>query len=249
MDRDADDAELIPAATVVLLRDRVDDGATGGGRARSGPNGAGPAGGLEVLMLRRNSKIAFGGMWVFPGGRVDDHEMVPGDVLASAKTAAVREVEEETGLVISAHTLATWTYWVPPPMPAMTTKGPRRRFSTWFFVTPAPDGDVAIDYGEIHEDRWLSPVEALQQHRDGEIELVPPTWITLTQLAAYGKVADAMTWAEANDPVEFRTKPLGRDPIVIAWAGDVAYTGGHRDQPGPRHRLVMDPGGWRYEQG
>ena len=42
------------AATVVLLRDGSD--------------------GLETLMLRKNSKIAFGGMWVFPGGRVD-----PGD--------------------------------------------------------------------------------------------------------------------------------------------------------------------------
>ena len=36
------------AATVILLRDAAD--------------------GLETLMLRRNSKISFGGMWVFPGG-------------------------------------------------------------------------------------------------------------------------------------------------------------------------------------
>ena len=43
--------ELIPAATVVLLR----DGAQG----------------METLMLRKNSKIAFAGMWVFPGGRID----------------------------------------------------------------------------------------------------------------------------------------------------------------------------------
>ena len=43
------------AATVVLLRDG--------------------AGGLETLLLRRNSRIAFGGMWVFPGGRVDVYEI------------------------------------------------------------------------------------------------------------------------------------------------------------------------------
>src|SRR6478735_7867017 len=42
----------IPAATVILLRDSN--------------------GGIETLMLRRNSKIAFGGMWVFPGGRVEE---------------------------------------------------------------------------------------------------------------------------------------------------------------------------------
>jgi 8-oxo-dGTP pyrophosphatase MutT (NUDIX family) len=45
----------IPAATVVLLRDA--------------------AGGLETLMLRRNSKLAFaGGAWVFPGGRIDPED-------------------------------------------------------------------------------------------------------------------------------------------------------------------------------
>ena len=45
----------VPAATVILLRD--------------GPDG------LETLMLRRNSKLAFvGGMWVFPGGRVDPED-------------------------------------------------------------------------------------------------------------------------------------------------------------------------------
>ena len=41
----------IPAATVVLLRDGSE--------------------GVEVLMLRKNSKITFGGMWVFPGGKVE----------------------------------------------------------------------------------------------------------------------------------------------------------------------------------
>lgn len=226
---DPDDAELIPAATVLLLREVDGDG-------------------MEVLMLRRNSKIAFGGMWVFPGGRVDDEEMIPGDVLGSARIAAEREVEEETGLDIDRDALVTWSYWVPPGMPAMTTKGPRRRFSTWFFVTPAPGGDVAIDHGEIHEHRWLSPTEALRQHRDGEIELAPPTWITLTQLNTHTSVADAMAWANENEPEEFRTKPLGKDPIIISWAGDVAYTGGDRDQDGPRHRLTLDQDGWQYER-
>ncbi|MEM7274369.1 MAG: NUDIX hydrolase [Actinomycetota bacterium] len=226
MTEHADDHELIPAATVLLLRDD-------------------PAG-LEVLMLKRNSKIAFGGMWVFPGGRVDDDEMVPDDVVASARAAAVREVEEETGLQIEADALTTWSYWVPPPMPAMKTAGPRRRFSTWFFVTAAPTGEVAIDHGEIHDDRWLAPAAALEQHRAGEIELAPPTWITLNQLAGHDTVADAVAWAAATDAEEFRTKPIGKDPITIAWAGDVAYDGGRPEDDGPRHRLLLDPDGWRY---
>lgn len=226
---DPNDHELIPAATVLLLRDVE-------------------AAGLEVLMLRRNSKLAFGGMWVFPGGRVDDDEMVAGDVLASARRAAVRETDEETGLTIQAEQLLTWSYWVPPPMPSMPTKGPRRRFSTWFFVAPAPGGDVAIDHGEIHEDRWLSPTDALGQHAAGEIELAPPTWITLTQLSAHTTVAEAMAWAERTEAEEFRTRPLGKDPLTISWAGDAAYENGDRDAAGPRHRLVMHSDGWVYER-
>ncbi len=225
-----DDPELIPAATVLLLRD--------------GPDG----GGLEVLMLRRNSKIAFGGAWVFPGGRVDDDELIPGDGLASARLAAVREVDEETGLAIDGDRLETWSYWVPPKMPAAPTRGPRRRFSTWFFATTAPAGDVAIDHGEIHEDRWYRPASALADHADGRIELVPPTWITLTQLGGHDTVASAMTWAAGQEPEEFRTRPIAREPMTIAWAGDVAYDGGDAEVDGPRHRLVMVDRGWQYHR-
>ncbi|MEL6983658.1 MAG: NUDIX domain-containing protein [Actinomycetota bacterium] len=225
-----DDSDLIPAATVLLLRDGPETGA------------------LEVLMLRRNSKIAFGGAWVFPGGRVDDDEHIVGDSLNSARRAAVREVDEETGLDIATHHLETWSYWVPPQMPAAPTRGPRRRFSTWFFVTAAPDGEVAIDHGEIHEDRWYRPVDALDHHASDEIELVPPTWVTLSQLAEHPTVADALHWATDREPEEFRTRPIAKEPRTVAWAGDVAYDGGSADDPGPRHRLLMIDGGWIYQR-
>ncbi|MDH3682944.1 MAG: NUDIX domain-containing protein, partial [Acidimicrobiia bacterium] len=59
MNTDAVDPGAVPikpAATVIPLRD---------GTA-----------GLEVLVLRRDTNLAFhGGSWVFPGGRVDDHEL------------------------------------------------------------------------------------------------------------------------------------------------------------------------------
>ncbi len=76
--------EAIPAATVILLRD--------------GPDG------IETLMLRRNSKLEFaGGMWVFPGGRVDPEDYppdAPDDVEAAVRVAAAREAEEEAGLAL-----------------------------------------------------------------------------------------------------------------------------------------------------
>lgn len=226
-----DDHDLIPAATVVLLRDRAD--------------------GLEALMLRRNSKIAFGGMWVFPGGRVDDHELDPDDHLGSARVAAVREVEEETGLVIHGDVLETWSYWIPP---THSSVGPnrklQRRFSTWFFVTEAPAGEIVVDGGEIHEHQWLTPSDAIAKRQAGEIELVPPTWVTLYQLSQHDTVAAAIAWAAANEPDEFRTRPIRTDPMTLTWAGDVAHAGGvvDDDVDGARHRLVLDAGGWTYER-
>lgn len=224
---EAGNTELIAAATVLLLRDGNE--------------------GVEVLMLRRNSKIAFGGMWVFPGGRVDDHEHGP-DELASARTAAVRETHEEVGLRISSDQLVTWSHWQPPVAAHMVTKGgPLRRFSTWFFAAPAPEGAVAIDHGEIHDDQWLTPSQAMAMHHNREIEIVPPTWITLHQLGAHGTVADALTWAADREPPRFWTQRLSKDPITLVWHGDAAYETLDPELGGERNRLTMHPDGWVYE--
>ncbi len=223
-----DREELIAAATVVLVRD-ADRG-------------------LEVLMLRRNSKIAFGGMWVFPGGRVDAHELGP-DELASAKQAAVRETQEEVGLEILSDHLVTWSHWQPPAAADMVAKGgPLRRFSTWFFIAPAPEGEVAIDHGEIHEDAWLTPQEAMDRHAAGTIELAPPTWITLHQLSPHATVAEALAWAQEREPIpRFWTRRLSKDPITLVFHGDVAYDSLSPDEAGPRNRLLLHPTGWVYE--
>jgi hypothetical protein len=36
--------------------------------------------------------------------------------------------------------------------------------------------------------------------------------------------------------------------LVTMWEPDAAYLSGDLDLPGPRHRLFMDPAGWRYER-
>lgn len=101
-------APLIPAATVLLVKDIE--------------------GKLNVLMLRRNRSLrAFAGAWVFPGGRVDPADAPDSDdEVSRARTAAIRETMEETGLDLSGKTLAPFSRWIPPIQE-------KRRFSTWFF--------------------------------------------------------------------------------------------------------------------
>ena len=225
------DADLIQASTVLLLRD-------------------GPSGGLEVLMVKRNSKIAFGGLWVFPGGRVDDHEMHNATPEEAALAAAVREAEEETALKVSSDDLVGWSHWVPPLAKQMLDgRGPRRRFATWFFAAAAPAGAVIIDGGEIHDHAWLEPALALAKRDAGEIEIVPPTWVTLHQLSQHRNVAEALNWARTTPSEQFTTQAYtGHKPLTVAWHGDAGYDSGDPGLPGGRHRLVMDPDGWRYER-
>ena len=159
--------EPIDAATVVVARDSSD--------------------GIEVLMLRRNSKIYFGGMWVFPGGRVDPEDrgdtttvaMCDGSNGRGFQAAAIREAQEEAGIDLAGTELHHFAHWLPPAVRP-------KRFSTQFFLAAAPQGlDVSIDHGEITEHHWMTPSDALQRRSEGEIEIVTPTSVSYTHLRAH----------------------------------------------------------------
>lgn len=221
---DLDVTPAIPAATVILLRDT--------------------AAGLETLMLHRTSKVAFGGMWVFPGGRVDDGDRRVGeDDQAAARRAAVREAAEECALRIEPHEVVPFSHWTPP---ADTP----RRYATWFFVARASDGDVLVDGGEIHDHAWLAPQEVLDRRNRGEVDLAPPTYLTLSDLAAFPDVDAALAAAAERDPVpHYETRwAMVHDGAVALWAGDAGYETSDADAVGPRHRLWMRADGWHLER-
>jgi 8-oxo-dGTP pyrophosphatase MutT (NUDIX family) len=218
-------SEPIAAATVILVRD-----------ADSG---------IETLMLHRNSKIAFGGMWVFPGGRVDDADregLAPDDELGAALRGAVREALEESGLVVAPEATLPYSHWSPP---AITP----RRFLTWFFIAEAPAGAVEIDQGEIHDHEWMRPADALSRRDAREIELAPPTVVTLHELSGHRRVSDALDASAGRSPERFATRiSVTDDGPVALWHGDAGYESSEADTPGPRHRLRMSASQWRYER-
>lgn len=219
--------DLIPAATVVLVRDSDS--------------------GLEVLMLERNPEITFGGMWVFPGGKVDPVDWAgvdvegDGSIREAARAAAGRETLEEAGLRTEPEAFIPFSHWEPP-------RRAGRRYSTWFFIARAPTGPVNVDGGEIADHRWTTPSEALRGRDRGRLELVPPTWVTLLRLSRATSVADALVEATERTPPRFRTRMVkGPEALVAVWEPDPAHTTGDLDKPGAYRRLVMSSAGWRWE--
>jgi len=210
-----------PAATVLALRDGDD--------------------GPEILMVKRNSKGTFASNWVFPGGKVDPEDFAgDDDIVDASRRAASREAFEEADLVVDESKLVPFSHWMPPTVIP-------RRFATWFYITAAPegvDGDVTIDGGEIVDHLWVTPADALARHARGEVELVPPTWMTLTHLAAFRTTAEAIATIQQREPFFYLTRMLTQDPPTVAWHDDVGYESGDPDTPGRRHRLVMTPGSW-----
>ncbi|MET0390574.1 MAG: NUDIX hydrolase [Polyangiales bacterium] len=217
--------EVRPAATVVVLR----EGAA-----------------LEVLLLKRASTLAFfGGAWVFPGGRVDPGDGDLGDPHAlrdAARQAAVRELHEESGLQVEPSALVAFTRWLTPP-------GSARRFDTFYFAVAAPDhAEVKLDPSEASDYSWLQPSAALAARARGELELPPPTFVTLSLLDGSRDLAEALR-ALHTAPSSFVPAPIQVPTgIVYLYEGDAGYASQDPQQPGARHRLSTLSEGWRYDR-
>ena len=93
------------------------------------------------------------------------------------------------GLVLRADLLTPWARWITPEVSP-------RRFDTWFFAAALPPGQTATaapeghaDPGESESGTWLRPAAALAAARAGQITLLPPTAVTLGELAGHHDVA------------------------------------------------------------
>jgi hypothetical protein len=55
--------------------------------------------------------------------------------------------------------------------------------------------------------------------------------------------------AAAGEIERYKTRVVIKDRVLVTvWDPDAGYARGELDAPGPRHRLSMDPAGWRYER-
>ena len=209
--------EPIPAATLVLMRERV----------------GGPP---ELLVTERTGHMAFAaGALVFPGGRIDAADLEAAALFAgvddaAARIAAVRETIEETGIVpaispapdavttealrrgiveeepfaslVAAHGLAIdsdalvlFARWCP-------NFRETRRFDTLFFLAEAPAGagEPTVNEHEAVRAFWASAADIIAEIEAKRAHAIFPTRRNLERLARFGSIAEARADA-ARHPV------------------------------------------------
>ena len=192
-----------PAASVLLLRD------------------ADP--GFEVLMVERNARGFFADLTVFPGGGVDECDVPEGlgrwDEV-SHRRAALRELAEETGILITGagtrpapsgkggvfyeqmrqldiepatSALTLVSRWVTPQLAP-------RRFDTRFYLAVCRDSPrVTLDDDELIAFDWVDPHDALRRYEAGDLNLILPTLAHLRWLSRRSSVGDALESASGAD--------------------------------------------------
>lgn len=245
--------ELIPAATVVLLRE-----------------------GLQVFLLKRHSKSSFlADTYVFPGGCVDakDRDEDWQNYLDDANpcrfverarardphwarqflVTAIRETWEEAGVCLASpeskvrdltKQLASlnqqnvdFLTWIKEQNVRLSTSHliffdhwitpevEKKRFDTYFFAAVLPHGQAAYSASqETSQGMWISPAEALRQFDAGQLLLAPPTSTTLMRLARFSHLEAALTYL-AHRPVATMLPKMCHmgGKTVLALPGHKAY--------------------------
>ncbi|MGL6109296.1 MAG: MBL fold metallo-hydrolase [Rubrivivax sp.] len=122
------------------------------------------------------------------------------------------------GLHLAADRLAYLDHWLTPP-------GVPKRYDTRFFVTEAPELQIASqDDTETDAQLWITPADALAQRR--ELKLAPPTFKILELLQRLGEIDAVMGHARGLQQVprimpRLATGSQGLRPVMPdepAWA-------------------------------
>ena len=200
--------DAIPAATLVVIRDRADE----------------PP---ELLVVERSAKMSFAaGAIVFPGGRIDEADRVL-SANDAAKVTAIRETLEESavavglgaldaadgpalqaallggepfaelverlGLSLTLDALVPFARWKPAFQHA-------RIFDTMFYLARAPAGEwqPIPQPGECAAAEWASAADLLARIEADDASAIFPTKRNLERLAQFASfdaaAADAARW-------------------------------------------------------
>ena len=216
------DAPLIPAATVLIVRDTE--------------------AGLEVFMVVRHHQIDFAsGALVFPGGKIEAADFDAGlrahcagatgldDKELAYRVGSIREAFEECGILlarekgadtfISAARLQALSGWrdrfnnrdatmcafaeaedLEFAVDALghfahwvTPDMMKKRFDTYFYLARAPVDHIGVhDGSESVDSVWITPDQALKDAEAGTRTIIFPTRMNIEKLAASADVDEAL---------------------------------------------------------
>lgn len=179
-------------------------------------------------MVERPNRGFFGGIVVFPGGKVDtiDGSDLGRSVVSGAtddhefRSAALRELAEETGLaatrggVVAApqerdERLFQWMIGAGLVLDGeslvlvsrwVTPEMAPRRFDTFFYLLATLETpEVRLDSDELVDHAWVTPNEALRRYDNGEWMMILPTLAHLRWLQRRNSIEDALASAEGAD--------------------------------------------------
>lgn len=181
------------------------------------------SGRLETLLLLRNQGIAFGGTWVFPGGRVEPHDFqhchcqpekqsgphTHRQPLSVEPKGGSKQHAADRAFQAAIHAATRETYeeagltLSPTELFSIahwTTPATfKRRFATWFFLCPIKDDvTVKVDQHEILDYQWVTANKALADHDAGVLSLTQPTRHTLETLRRFNHLATLCRELEAR---------------------------------------------------
>ncbi len=232
---------LIPAATILLLRDS-------------------PAG-IEVFFVQRHHQIEFAaGALVFPGGKLDPRDHDPRldgrldgaaglpPLVRALRVAAIREAFEEGSVLLARprgggalaperleriaarwrHPLARGEIGIAEVVVGedlvlgldqlvlfahwITPSLMPKRFDTFFYLAVAPADQVGRHDGhETVDTVWLTARQALADQAAGQRQIVFPTRMNLRKLSRWPRAADALAAARVSPVVTVEPQPETRD--------------------------------------
>jgi len=208
-----------PAATVLLLRPSLS--------------------GFEVLMVERNARGFFGSMFVFPGGAVEDVDIPEGvtaDDDLALRNAAIRELAEETGILLTnagavrapeGKGARFYELLAGQPSPAavdalvlvsrwVTPEVAPRRFDARFYLAGCEDPpEVLIDRAELVDHEWVTPAAAIARHEAGVAPMMLPTLAHLRWLERRASIQDAVSSARGADGRTLIEPRRGEDGSIL----------------------------------
>ena len=142
------------------------------------------------------------------------------------------EVLTQLDLHLDTRSVLPWSRWITPKMASVSSK----RFDTRFFVAAFPPAQTARhDDVEATESVWVAPRAALEQYRDGRIELAPPQIMSLAHLARHASVASVLAEARSKQPAVIQPEPYDDEhgTRVLCYPGDPRHSVRERALPGP----------------